>query len=90
MFPGATVLQHSQNVVMGPGQLLQLHQPVMRIHPDELVGAGHVGVDGLQAGMPHQPPYGWLRAFGAAQGGVSRRGLVGAHRKLLNRQLDVL
>lgn len=69
---GPAVLEDAQHVVVRPGQLLQLDQPVVRVDPDELIGARHVRVDRLEARVPHEPAHRRLRALRAAQRRVRR------------------
>jgi hypothetical protein len=90
VLPGTADPQDAQDVALAPGQLLQLDQPVVRVHPDELVGARDVRVDGLEARVAHESARRRLRALRAAQRRVGRGRGVRAHRQLLDRELDVL
>ena len=68
--------------------------PVVGIDPDEFVGDGDVGVDGLQRGVADEAAHGFA-AFAAAQTRIGRRrigrpGAVRAQRQLLNGHFDVL
>ena len=46
----------AEDVLVAPGQVLHLHQPVVRVYPHELVGRGDGGAERLVAGPPPGPP----------------------------------
>ncbi len=95
VFLDAPVLNDAKNVVIGPGQLLELDQPIVGVDPDEFVGHRHVGVDGLERRVTDEPTHRLDSAFAPAQTRVGRRRVgsaraVRAERQLLDGHFDVL
>lgn len=90
MVATTALFEDPQNAVLTPRRVLQLHQSIVRVHPDKFIGVCDVCVDRLHGRVPIQPAI-RLRAFRArTQAAVGAGAGLRAHCQLLDGLLDVL